>query len=277
MFGDYEELIMPEELLRQWELSRGSMAMQDLYSREGSIAYDLATQGDFNEMFELTRAVSRGPGDVLELASGSGRLTLPLAALGRKVTALDLSPEMLLILRERVAQLPESQRKNIETVEADMKSFQLGRTFGMVVIGATSITLLDAPARRELYRRVAEHLDTGGMFIVTIAQDTDYLDGHFSETRIPIDEAREALLIVSYYPKKGFRDVFLLVNNNATPEPMKIFHSRVHLFAQSALVAELIQAGFEIALTEPASLGLHEFSVSIISAKHGSKAYQVSP
>src|SRR6186997_514945 len=53
---------------------------------------------------ELARR--RGADRILELGAGTGRVTLPLARDGRRVTALDQSPAMLARLRDRIARLP---------------------------------------------------------------------------------------------------------------------------------------------------------------------------
>ena len=74
---------------------------EDLYSVSGSRLYDQVTANDLTELPEILAAAQRTSGPILELAAGSGRITRPLLALGRPVTAVDSSPEMLSLLRER--------------------------------------------------------------------------------------------------------------------------------------------------------------------------------
>lgn len=69
-------------------MERGS-----LYDRPD--LYDLIAPRDpILERFYVETACERG-GRVLDLACGSGRLTIPLAQAGLDVTGADVSPEML--------------------------------------------------------------------------------------------------------------------------------------------------------------------------------------
>src|SRR5688572_31494367 len=62
----------------------------------------------------------RGGGDVLELACGTGRLTIPIARAladeGRRVTALDLAPAML-----------DAARRKAADAAADVELVEIGR------------------------------------------------------------------------------------------------------------------------------------------------------
>ena len=65
---------------------------------------------------------------VLEIACGTGRITLPLAQQGIRITGLDRSPEMLQIARQKSKGLP-----HVRWVEGDMRTFDLGEQFGLVI------------------------------------------------------------------------------------------------------------------------------------------------
>jgi SAM-dependent methyltransferase len=142
----------------------------DLYSEAGAGVYHQLASHDHIEVREILRLVRPLDGPVLELAAGSGRLTLPLLALGRPVVALDRSPSMLSLLRPLVAATPYGAR--CTTVEGDMSDFSLGTEFGAVVLATSSISLLDDDHRQGLYRSVRSHLAPGGRFLVsTVAID----------------------------------------------------------------------------------------------------------
>lgn len=139
----------------------------DLYDEVGAPVYhDLAGQ-DTHEVRELLTLVRTVPGPVLDLAAGSGRLTMPLLASGRDVTALELSGSMLKLLNARLAEAPKALRNRCTTVRADMSDFALGREFGVIVLGTTSVSLLDAPGRKGLYHSVRAHLAPGGRFLLS--------------------------------------------------------------------------------------------------------------
>ena len=57
--------------------------------------YDLDLTEDPGDLDLYLALAERTGGPVLELAAGSGRLAVPLAAAGNRVTAVDLDPAML--------------------------------------------------------------------------------------------------------------------------------------------------------------------------------------
>lgn len=77
---------------------------------------------------------NRQGGSVLELGSGTGHKLIPIAADGHPCVGMELSPVML----------AEAQRKadevgvTVEWVGGDMRDFDLGRTFDLVLIAGNS-------------------------------------------------------------------------------------------------------------------------------------------
>lgn len=101
------------------------------------------------------------PGAVLELACGSGQLTVPLARPGRHVAGLDRSRPMLDAARRRAS----AAGAQIEFVEADMRAFDLGRRYGLIFIARNSLLHLStAPDFQALFAAVRRHLAPGGLF-----------------------------------------------------------------------------------------------------------------
>lgn len=111
---------------------------------------------------ELSR---RAQGGVLELACGTGQLTVPIAAAGLPIVGLDLSAPMLATAKERAAAAGVS----IEYVLGDMRNFDLGRRFGLIFIARNSLLHLhsieDILAAFAMVRR---HLAPGGIFAFDI-------------------------------------------------------------------------------------------------------------
>ncbi|MDQ0684922.1 SAM-dependent methyltransferase [Streptomyces achromogenes] len=144
-----------------------------LYDALGAPLYhDLATYDD-PETRALLTAVRTTPGPLLDLAAGSGRFTLPLLATGREVTALDLSTDMLALLRTQLDRAPASMRARCTVVQGDMSRFDLGRSFPHILLGTTSLSLLDEDGRAALYRSVLAHLAEGGRFLLTVLERGD--------------------------------------------------------------------------------------------------------
>lgn len=141
--------------------------IHDLYDAVGAPVYHDLAAGDTSEIRELLGIVRRTPGPILELAAGSGRLTLPLLALGRDVTALELSADMLALLERELAALPARRRALCVPVRGDMTAFTLNCTFPVIVLGTTSVSLLDEGGRAGLFRAVRTHLAPGGVLVMS--------------------------------------------------------------------------------------------------------------
>lgn len=154
----------------------GSTSLSTLYTGTGAQRYHAISAWDNSEIDTilefLNEPVSPSFTDlrVLELASGSGRVTLPLAKAGYRVLATDLSSDMLGILDQR---LRESEARNenlsrlIETRQANMASFSFPEQFRAVCIPTVSITLLSPADRRACLSCVRDHLAPGGSLIVS--------------------------------------------------------------------------------------------------------------
>jgi phosphatidylethanolamine/phosphatidyl-N-methylethanolamine N-methyltransferase len=70
-------------------------------------------------MIELTVAELKGAGDVLEVAAGTGLLTLPVARVARRVVATDYSEAMIGVVQQRVLQ---AGLTNVECSKRDVYS-----------------------------------------------------------------------------------------------------------------------------------------------------------
>jgi SAM-dependent methyltransferase len=107
----------------------------------------------------------RVDGHVLELACGTGRLSVPLAQDGHRVIGLDNSAAMLRAARQKAGEAAVE----IEFIEADMRSFALGREFALVILSCNSLSHL--VTNEELVgalRRISWHLAPGGLLAFDI-------------------------------------------------------------------------------------------------------------
>jgi SAM-dependent methyltransferase len=102
---------------------------------------------------------------VLELACGTGRLTIPIAQSGVEIVGLDLSPSMLAHARAKAAATGVA----IEFVESDCRTFDLGRKFGLIFMAFNSMQHLhDYASLAALFANVRKHLVEGGRFIFDV-------------------------------------------------------------------------------------------------------------
>ncbi len=121
--------------------------------------YDAIVQPGPCEAFYREEA-RRWGGPVLELACGTGRLTLPLARDGHDVVGLDSSASMLTAARRKADQTGTEA----SFVQGDMRAFDLGRLFGVVIISCNSLAhLTDTGDLRACLAAVRRHLAPGGV------------------------------------------------------------------------------------------------------------------
>ncbi len=99
------------------------------------------------------------PGLVLELACGTGRVTVPLAEDGVEIVGLDRDPAMLAGARER-----RGGGRWPWWVAADMRRFAFSHRFAAVIVPYNSFQLLVRPSDAQAcLRRMRGHLGPGGI------------------------------------------------------------------------------------------------------------------
>lgn len=122
--------------------------------------YDLeygTTRVDLDFYVGLTRSAQP---PVLELACGTGRVTIPIAQSGVPVTGVDSSREMLARAR---AKLDAEGPLPVSLVEGDMRTFALEERFGLAIIpGRSFLHLLTPEDHVAALRNVYRHLVPGG-------------------------------------------------------------------------------------------------------------------
>ncbi|WP_284978091.1 daptide-type RiPP biosynthesis methyltransferase [Arthrobacter sp. fls2-241-R2A-200] len=229
---------------------------EDLYSVSGSRLYDQVTANDLTELPEILAAAQRTSGPILELAAGSGRITRPLLALGRSVTAVDSSPEMLSLLRERGATRAFNPRAAaVRLVEADMSRFEPDDAYGCVVLGASCVTLLDPAGRRELFRRVRKCLAPEGRFLLTVlnadgnegcGEDGGWNDG--GTTVSTIGEDSFLITVENRDPVNGARRVTMIhvCFNEGGTYRASAYTSEVAFVSNDLIEEEIASAGLRI-------------------------------
>lgn len=125
-------------------------------------AYDLEEE-DHDEDRPLTEQWARSfGGPLLDLACGTGRIALRLAAQGYQVTGVDIVPEMIAWASQKAA----TRAVSIEWVVADARTFQIHKQFPfMYMLGNAFQHFLTRADQEALLARVREHLTPEGGFL----------------------------------------------------------------------------------------------------------------
>jgi SAM-dependent methyltransferase len=132
--------------------------------------YDLDLLDDPSDVPMYLALAAKSGGRVLELCAGSGRISVPLAAAGHSVTAVDRDPNML--DRARRAWKRHPARKaggSLKLIEHDITLLDLEDRFDLVIVALNSLVLLDGQAAQEAaLRTIARHLAPGGRAVVDV-------------------------------------------------------------------------------------------------------------
>lgn len=118
---------------------------------------------------ELALEQLGGPGPILDLACGSGRLMVGLLRDGHTVVGLDLSPAMVARCQGRVDKLGRATRARGTVEVGDARAFELASRFPLVVMAFNSLEHLYT--RTEVaacLQRVRDHLTPDGRFVFDV-------------------------------------------------------------------------------------------------------------
>ncbi len=148
--------------------------------------YDLDLLDDPGDLDLYLALAARTDGTILELGAGSGRIAVPLAAAGHRVTAVDLDREMLdrATARWNEAQRAGAPRKSkrrgkgadadeasgeLQAVVGDMTSIRLEQRFDLVIIALNTLLQLgNADLQLAALRTVAAHLAPKGRAVIDV-------------------------------------------------------------------------------------------------------------
>lgn len=114
-------------------------------------------------------ALARGRGEVLEHGIGAGRIAIPIARDGGRVTGIDHSRPMVADLRTRLRAEPAAVRARVRARVGDIRRAELGRRFPLVICPFNAA--LHLYARRDVEAwldRVREHLEPRGELVFDI-------------------------------------------------------------------------------------------------------------
>ncbi len=139
----------------------GYEALAHVYDRLGA-EIDYPAWADFLEEC-FRRYLPARPDPVLDLACGTGRMTLVLASRGYDMIGIDGSADML---SEAFSRSAEADIHGILWLHQDMRSFELYGTVGAVTCCLDSINyLLTEEDLLATFRTVHNYLDPGGLFL----------------------------------------------------------------------------------------------------------------
>jgi SAM-dependent methyltransferase len=146
--------------------------------------YDLDLSQDPGDLDLYVALATRTGGPILELATGTGRLAVPLAQRGYLVTGVDLDPAMLARAQARAAATNDSAVGGLRFVIGDARSVRLpdaGR-YQLAFLALNSLFIMGSRADQQaVVSTLAAHLAPGGLAVIDVwlpdADDLARYDG----------------------------------------------------------------------------------------------------
>lgn len=133
-----------------------------------AVYYDLIHHGLPGEAEFYAGLAIRAGGETLELGCGTGRIAIPMAMCGARVTGLDLSPAMLALCREKLHAMGPV-RGRLRLVEGDMREFSLRTRFRSIIMPyRTFMHLLTPEDQVACLQCVRRHIHPKGCFAFNV-------------------------------------------------------------------------------------------------------------
>jgi SAM-dependent methyltransferase len=127
---------------------------------EAAEQYDRHLRGDEDDAVAFLAELA-GDGPALELAIGTGRIGLPLAARGVSLDGIDLSPDMVAQLRKKPG------GEDIPVTIGDFSDVPVAGSYRLVyVVYNTFFNLLEQEQQVRCFENVAAHLADDGVFVI---------------------------------------------------------------------------------------------------------------
>jgi SAM-dependent methyltransferase len=135
----------------------------DIYAR----FYD-PDLGDWDaDMALYEQFAARCGSPILELGCGTGRVLLPLARQGYRITGIDASAAMLDQARQKLAK--EDLAGSVTLVQQEMRELDLAERFTLALAALNSFAHLHTTAEQlAALARVRRHLEPGGLLILDL-------------------------------------------------------------------------------------------------------------
>lgn len=131
------------------------------FDEEAAESYDESDHREDTAETVAFLAQAAGPGPALELAIGTGRVALPLAARGLRVDGVDLSPAMVAKLRAK----PNGDQ--LAVTLGDFAAVPVAGSYRLIyLVFNTLFNLLTQDDQVRCFENVAAHLTDDGVFVI---------------------------------------------------------------------------------------------------------------
>jgi ubiquinone/menaquinone biosynthesis C-methylase UbiE len=232
-------------------MNSANQAVQSIQFDKVADLYDYYVKVDFDVNFFLQEAKKTG-GKVLELTSGTGRVSIPLLQAGIDLTCVDYSKGMLAVLRRKL----DKNRLSCSVFNMDMTELSLQDRFDLIVIPFHSFSeIVDKSKHKRTLERIRAHLIERGRFICTLQNPKDRIrsmDGSLKHLgKFPTDSAGSLVVqSLSNYNASaqmahGFQSYAIYDDPNALIGK-RYLEINFYLFAKSEFEDLIHSTGFQV-------------------------------
>jgi ubiquinone/menaquinone biosynthesis C-methylase UbiE len=140
--------------------------------------------------FYIQMATATGS-PILELAAGTGRVSIALAHEGFDVCALEKSSSMLDVARKRLQKIPRVISRRVTLVVGDMEHFNLNQSYALIIIPNSFGHALTRNAQISTLNSIRRHLQDDGLFVLDLyVGETQYAHAKFEDPPQKLENGR---------------------------------------------------------------------------------------
>lgn len=149
--------------------------------------YDLFA--DNSDIPYFLESAKRYGSPILDLAAGTGRISIALARNGFVVVALEQSHSMLQVAREKLESESQDIANRVTLVEGDMTQFNLDRKFPLIIIPNSIGHAITTDDQISTLQCIRKHLTDTGTFILDLYPGAmQYEHAEFKENPIALPD-----------------------------------------------------------------------------------------
>ncbi len=201
--------------------------------------------------FEFWKKIFKGisGNKVLELASGTGRLAIPLIREGAEYTGIEISPQFCTQSIEKLI----SHNMDFNIHEGDIRDFDLNETFDLIFIGFNSfLHLLKNKDAAACLQCVQKHMHKNTLFVIDIFVPNP-LFLYRPEIRFPVMEYKDSetneLVTVeetSVYDPESEINKITWYYNTPQQKDHTVYSFTMRMYFPDTMNRLLVENGFEI-------------------------------
>ena len=138
---------------------------EKLYHNKFAFLYDYFQKGVKGDVDFYLDYFKNFKGKILEIGAGTGRITMPLLKNGLDITAIDIAPKMLELLKQKA----KKEKIKVKTICVDMRNFGLKDKFDAIIITFRTFQhLYKVVDQIKALDNVKKHLKTNGILIFDV-------------------------------------------------------------------------------------------------------------